>query len=315
MHVTAKEDIEHHRRTVDRMSRPGEALAQDSSNITVSNPDWFYQDGDDTMNPKPERRMLHERLKSEYRRKWPQAKQERHAVILAGAPGAGKSTLLKELLGEHLEDYLVLDADEFKELLLRQAQADGSYESTIKPEEVHQREAAGEEFFPLELATLVHEESSQLSTQLRSQCIAEGLNIVVDKVLHSADGAQQLIAELDEAGYRVEIVEVRVPFEVSQQRITQRWEEAYEASLAGEDDLGARWVPYQFARKVFDAPGDKSKPEIVAEKLAFESPAVLRYRAYRTADSDTADADDFGVLEVDMSRSGYGAELVDTPGI
>src|SRR5699024_2860216 len=156
---------------------------------------------------KPERRKLHERLKSEYRRKWSEAKQERRAVILAGAPGAGKSTLLKELLGEHLEAYLVLDADEFKELLLRQAVADGSYESAIKPEEVQLREAAGEEFFPLELATLVHEEASQLSTQLRSQCIAEGVNIVVDKVLHSADGAKQLMAELDEAGYRVEIVE------------------------------------------------------------------------------------------------------------
>jgi len=40
---------------------------------------------------------------------------------------------------------------------------------------------------------------------------------------------------------------------------------------------------------------------------------VLRYRAYRTADSDTADADDFGSLEVDMSRAGYGAELAATP--
>lgn len=107
---------------------------------------------------------------------------------------------------------------------------------------------------------MVHEESSQLSTQLRSECIADGLNIVVDKVLHSADGAKQLMAELDEAGYRVEIVEVRVPFEVSQQRITRRWEEAYEASLHGEDDLGARWVPYQFARKVFDAPGTSPSP-------------------------------------------------------
>lgn len=305
--------IEHHRRSVDRLSHPGQALAQDSENITVRNPDWFYQYGDGPMKPKPRRRKLHEQLKEQYRRQWPHAQKQRRAVILAGAPGAGKSTLLTELLGEHLQNYLVLDADEFKELLLRQAQADGSYEATIKPDEVKRREAAGEEFFPLELATLVHEESSQLSTALRSECIADGLNIVVDKVLHSADGARQLISELDNAGYRVEIIEVRVPFEVSQQRITERWEEAYAASLEGADDLGARWVPYQFARKVFDAPGDKSKPEVIAQTLAFESPAVLRYRAYRTADSDTADADDFGALEVDMCRSGYGAELVETP--
>ncbi|WP_237562431.1 hypothetical protein [Glutamicibacter soli] len=42
-------------------------------------------------------------------------------------------------------------------------------------------------------------------------------------------------------------------------------------------------------------------------------PEGLRYRACRTADSDTADADDIGVLEVDMPKSGYGAELVETP--
>ncbi|MFC3374047.1 zeta toxin family protein [Glutamicibacter protophormiae] len=160
---------------------------------------------------------------------------------------------------------------------------------------------------------MVHEESSQLSTALRSECIADGLNIVADKLLHSEDGARQLIGELDAAGYRVEIIEVRVPFEVSQQHITERWEEAYAASPEGLDYLAARWVPYEFARKVFDAPQDKSRPEIIAEMLVFESPGVLRYRAYRTADSDTADADDFVVLEVDMSRSGHGAELLETP--
>ncbi|MGC0269424.1 zeta toxin family protein [Glutamicibacter soli] len=149
----------------------------------------------------------------------------------------------------------MLDADEFKELLLREAQANGNYEAEIKPNEIKRREVAGEEFFPVELATLVPEESSQLSTALCSDCIAKGLNIVVDKVLHSADGARQPIGELDAAGYRVETIEVRVPFDVSQQRITQRSKEAFAASLEPRDDLGARCAPYQFARKVFDAPG------------------------------------------------------------
>ena len=234
-------------------------------------------------------------------------------MILTGAPGAGKSTLLTELLREHHEDYLVLDADEFKELLLREAQANGNYEAEIKPNEIKRREVAGEQCFPVELATLVPEESSQLSTALRSDCIAKGLNIVVDKMLHSADGARQPIGELDAAGYRVETIEVRVPFDVSQQRITQRSKEAFAASLEPRGDLGAHCAPYQFARKVFNALQDKSKPEIMGEMLAFESPRMLRYRAYCAADSDTANADDFGVLEVDMSRSVHGAELLETP--
>ena len=37
-----------------------------------------------------------------------------------------------------------------------------------------QREAAGERFFPLELASLVHEESSLLAKRLQREAIAEG---------------------------------------------------------------------------------------------------------------------------------------------
>ncbi|MEK8229370.1 hypothetical protein NKG05_30855 [Oerskovia sp. M15] len=41
-----------------------------------------------------------------------------------------------------------MDADRFKEKLLREALADGSYETFLKPEGVREREEAGEPFFP-----------------------------------------------------------------------------------------------------------------------------------------------------------------------
>src|SRR5699024_4005932 len=57
-------------------------------------------------------------------------------------------------------------------LLLREALADGSYEVWIKPDAVRDLEAQGERFFPLELAALVHEESSMLAAALREDLIA-----------------------------------------------------------------------------------------------------------------------------------------------
>lgn len=88
-----------------------------------------------------------------------------------GPPGAGKGTILPQVLGEDRDSFLVIDPDRFKEQLLRQAVADDSYEDSIKPPAIRDLEARGEQFFPMELASLVHEESSFLAKTLRSQAI------------------------------------------------------------------------------------------------------------------------------------------------
>lgn len=49
---------------------------------------------------------------------------------------------------------VVVDADKFKDKLLREAMNDGSHETFLKPDAVREPEAAGEPFFPLELAAL-----------------------------------------------------------------------------------------------------------------------------------------------------------------
>ncbi|MDR1118713.1 MAG: hypothetical protein LBL01_05400, partial [Bifidobacteriaceae bacterium] len=77
------------------------------------------------------------------------------------------------------------------------------------------------------------------------------------------------------------VVDVEVPFEVSAASIRERYREGYERAMAGEDTLGGRWVPSEYARGVFNAPGEPSKPELAARALAEQCPAVMEYRLYR----------------------------------
>jgi hypothetical protein len=173
----------------------------------------------------------------------------------------------------------------------------------LKPQEIRELEDAGERFFPLELASLVHEESSMLAVRLRHESIDAGTNIAVDSVLSNEASALALGRRLETVGYRIEIVDVEVPYEISAGRIAGRWQQSYEKALTGENTLGGRWVPSEYAHDVFDGPGGKSKPEAVAQKLAETCSAVDRYRLWRTTAEGTATTPPVGSWEKDLTRS------------
>jgi len=276
----------------------------DNPRTTLTNPEWFATPED----PTPSRLDLHDRLLAEYRASQPDVARDRRAIVLAGPPGAGKSTVLKQALGKSVDTYLRVDPDEFKAKLLRQAVADGSYESTIKPHEIKRLEAGGEKFFPMEMASLVHDESSLLAKRLRNEAISNGENLIIDGVLADPDKAAALGQMLARAGYDVEVIDVEIPYEASAQSIANRWEHDYVAALEGTDDLGGRWVPDEYARDVFDGPDGKSRPEHSAEHLAESCPEVSRFRRYRGAAADQPRN-----LETDLHRSRPGAPLTPTP--
>ncbi|RRD45810.1 zeta toxin family protein, partial [Arachnia propionica] len=102
-----------------------------------------------------------------------------------------------------------------------------SYESWLKPARVKELETQGERFFPLDLATLVHEESSLLAQRMRKEAMQDGCNIVIDTVLGSPRSVTDIQTTLAAAGYRVEIIDVEVPEAVSREAIRQRWRDGY----------------------------------------------------------------------------------------
>lgn len=303
--------LDAHIDSVRELSRPGQCLGPGGATQTVNNPAWFVRDLEGP-EPTTQRRRLHSRLIAEAR---PDGVAENHrAIVLAGPPGAGKSTALRALLPDEAEraTFLHVDPDEFKIKLLQEAVRDGSYEDWIMPAQVREREAAGERFYPLELASLVHEESSTIATRLRNAAVDEGANVIIDGVLASEGKALALGRQLQAAGYEVTVVDVEVPREISEEGIRARWRESYEAALAGENTLGGRWVPSDYARDVFDGPGGKSKPEHAARVLAEQCGAVMNYRLYRLDVAQyRASGDRNPVLEVELHRGARGGRLVD----
>ncbi len=306
------EEQQRHIDLVRELSRTGGSLDKDGPNATKSNPAWFRAGS----LPHRERRELHSRLRDEVRAQTPDAAQEGRALVLAGPPGAGKGRVAETILGDQLRGYVNVDADEFKKLLLRQAIADGSYESFIKPAAVRELEEAGEKFYPLELAALVHNESGDLAAALREDLIAEGTNLIVDTVLGNVSSATRLSEQLTQAGYTVTLVDVEVPYEVSEARIRQRWQEAMTQAEAGvADALGGRWVPSSFARPLFETSHGRAASQDVAERFAQTCPVVVRYERYFTSTAEHQESQQAGrpavpVKEVHRERARAGGPLM-----
>lgn len=296
-----RDAIDQHIDHVRALTVRGGPLDTRAPTASVNNPEWFQEPGV----PRAGRALLHTRLRDELLD--PVAVETRHAVVLAGPPGAGKSTLRGGPLREELAGHVVLDVDDMKTKLLQIAQEDGTYESFLKPTEVRDLEAGGERFFPLELSAVVHLEAASIVAATRQLAVSEGVPVLIDGVLSNAAVAIAEGRQLEEAGYRIDVVCMDAAPEVSEHQIRQRWRDAYEKTLAGQGDLmGGRWVPSSFAQHVLNGPGGRSLPALSAEQLATQVKAVTRYRVY-SRPSITAET----ILTVDRMRSHPGGPLLD----
>jgi predicted kinase len=301
-----------HRATLERLCADGGPLTAQAENATVRNPEWFnVRLGE----PRQGRRRLHNEIVARFIESRPEVRRDRKAIVLAGPPGAGKSTAqaaLIEATGTLRAHWLAVNADDFKDELLLEAISDGTYLGRLVPEEVRSLEEAGEKFYPRELASLVHAESSILAKKARNEALEAGMNIVIDGTLGNEKQARILMDLLAAAGYDVLVADVETTQEISEARTVARWERGYLAAENGYAEsgvdavLGGRWVPPSFPASLYAGPGAvESVCAAVAARAAADYGCVSRYRLYRVEGRDTGPR-----LEAERVREQPGGVLV-----
>lgn len=311
--MTTGEQTAAHRATLERLGAPGGPLAAQSSTATTQNAEWFnVRRGE----PRQDRRRVHNEIVARFIESRPDVRRDRKAIVLAGPPGAGKSTAQAALIkatGTEPGNWLPINADDFKDELLVQARRDGTYDSFLVPEEVRAVEAAGERFYPRELAALVHTESSILAKKARNEAMESGMNVIIDGTLGNEKQGRMLMDRLQAAGYDVLIADVETTQQLSEARTMGRLERGYVEAENGtatglDAELGGRWVPQSFPATLFNDPGDReSVCAANAAVLAADYGCVSQYRVYRVAERDGSPA-----LEKTLGRAKAGGPLVDS---
>ena len=164
----------------------------------------------------------HEALRREIREDYLSLSQPRdkpRAIIVAGQPGAGKG---------RLAEGAQTDLDEAGGAVL------------IDPDRLRQWHPRYRAFLrenDKTAAERVHADASQWAKELRQDAIAGRRNIVLDATLNDKDKTRELLGQLRQAGYQIEVRALAVPQRDSRQGVFARYENARERGEA------ARWVP------------------------------------------------------------------------
>lgn len=187
-------------------------------------------------------------------------KRNREAIVMAGLPGAGKTYLLQNKLGDtlNLEDYVVVNADDIKHEIIRSG----------SPPQVSDLEG-------LELASLVHEESSDMAKRWERSLVVEGYNIALDITAANQAKTSRKIRELIDQGYTVHVVHADISIDESLASTLRR---AGEGS-ATPGKLG-RPVPPAFIRSMAASAGRDSIDVGFTEYAEIANGSVYHYRNY-----------------------------------
>lgn len=255
--LSRKDAVAHYNATRDHKSD----LNPKGPNATINNPDWYTKNQKGKLEPTPQRQVLRDSITEKIFGELKPSQGTPVGILLAGPPGAGKSTLLKKLFedenlanpnitgGLKLEDFVVIDADNVKTMLLEQASKDGSLDSFIKPASFKALEDFGVSFSPLEFASLVHEESSMIAHDLRQNAIAGGYNVIFDQVCSNPKKVDDLVEQLSTKGYYVSVVEIHADRNFSEQSAFNRTIHAL------QDGRSARYVPTEAIKDMYDERG------------------------------------------------------------
>lgn len=153
--------------------------------------------------------------------------KEKKLLMSAGLPGAGKSTVLekaKDVLGNVMEKYATVNADDFKEILARENM-------------IPRLKGLGS----MECSTFVHGECSYLANLYAAELRKEGYNILYDCTAKDVTKISKKLNDYIRDGYKAEdmqVVYVDVPIDVSLERTKSR----YARGLNGPNHDG-RYLP------------------------------------------------------------------------
>jgi hypothetical protein len=151
--------------------------------------------------------------------------KDRKAVVTGGLGGSGKGYNLEKYEQETGAKMLHVDPDAMKEELLRRG-------AVPEVKGLH----------GLEMAALLHEESSHLSKMLLARASAEGYNLASDTTMASYDSAAKRVQSLRDQGYTVSGMFSDIPIEESVKSAAARY-------LNGRGtDLGGRYVAPRIIR-------------------------------------------------------------------
>jgi len=155
---------------------------------------------------KPGRDQIHTRIIENYISKMQPAEGQPVAVLMGGGGASGKGFVLKSLqeAGMVPRDAVVIDPDEVKTQI-------PEYQELLKRNDYR-------------AASVVHEESSQLSKNVLDEAIKRQSNVVIDKTMGNPDKAAAEIKRLKNAGYKVILFGVSADTRVALDRMAKRYQ-------------------------------------------------------------------------------------------
>lgn len=209
----------------------------------------------------PERTEQHRKIINDILEKHKDVPAENKAIMSGGLGGAGKGYVLGKFAGIDESQYIVIDPDQMKgEILSRGMGPDVP------------------DLLPMEQATFIHEESSDLANMLQEIALSRGLNIILDTTMAAKkdtddeSSADKKIKLFSDAGYDIRGVFVDVPVEVSVDSALDRHAGGVDKFNSGKEggEMGGRYVPPSYIMGAAPSEGQKSLGYNSKNRAVFE---------------------------------------------
>lgn len=178
----------------------------------------LYKRADGTYDPN--RKPAHDKIIGSFLegKKPPPPGQKKVAVVLMGGPASGKTTMVRRMFGDKFKAMVSVAPDDIKEKMPEYQEA---LEFEVEGEKVSAKDASN----------MVHEESSDLASEVYNQAIDQGLSMIIDGTGARGERHRDRIQALKDAGYHVHLMMPDLDPAMAIERAEDRAEET------------GRWVP------------------------------------------------------------------------